>query len=92
MKHPWIRQADVEIRFQNRVSITIQEQEPVLLLASDYFWYINDSGVVFRRAASDNMDFPVLTGINPTVSMNIHTLHSASSAMHCHCLKPWTFR
>ena len=66
VKHPWIRQADVEIRFPNRVSITIQEQEPVLLLASDYFWYINDSGVVFRRAASDNMDFPVLTGINPT--------------------------
>ncbi|MGC6507228.1 MAG: cell division protein FtsQ/DivIB [Myxococcota bacterium] len=65
-KHPWIRDADVEISFPNQVSIKLEEQRPVLVLASESFWYINDSGVVFRKASPDDMDYPAITGIAPS--------------------------
>ena len=67
VKHPWIRSASVDIDFPNHVSILIEEQSPILLIAAEHFWYLNDEGMIFRRANPDDMDYPVLTGISASL-------------------------
>ena len=41
-QHPWIRNTVVEIAFPNEVTIHVTEHEPVLLLASEKYWYVNE--------------------------------------------------
>lgn len=62
-QHPWIRNATVQVSYPNEVTIHVEEHKPVLLLAADRFWYVNDAAEIFRIADPNNINFPVLTGI-----------------------------
>ena len=71
LRHPWIRQAKVEIQYPSTVHIQVQEHKPTMLLALDKMWYLSESGIPFRQADSSNIDYPILTGI-PNSWVNKH--------------------
>lgn len=60
--HPWIRKANVTMEYPNSITIEIEEQKPILLLATKDFWYLNENGTPFRLADPKNVDYPVLSG------------------------------
>ena len=62
-QHPWVRSAKVTWDFPSQVHIQIEEQEIVGLLALQKLWYINDEGTPFRLAQSNNLDYPIVSGI-----------------------------
>ena len=62
-QHPWVRDAKLSLQFPSGIHIEVEEQKPVLMLALDSFWYVNDAGEVFRKSDSTDVDYPVLTGI-----------------------------
>ena len=69
-RHPWVRKAEARKRFPDTVEIVIEEHQPVLLLAVDTLWYVNDQGLPFRQANSDHLDYPVLTGVSEDLVAN----------------------
>ena len=62
-QHPWIKKATVKRNFPSTVTIDIEEYQPVVLLALDKLWYIDKDGDIFRHANSDNINYPIVTGI-----------------------------
>jgi cell division septal protein FtsQ len=74
-KHPWVAEASARRQFPSTVEIHIREYIPEMLLALDGLWYIDGSGTPFKRADTDHLDFPILTGLTRTFS----TAHPAVS-------------
>lgn len=77
-KHPWVAEASARRRFPSTVEIHIREYVPEMLLALDGLWYIDGAGTPFKKANSDRLDFPILTGLtasfsadHPTVSKKV---------------------
>jgi cell division protein FtsQ len=66
-QHPWVARATARRRFPGSVEIHVQEHIPTLLLALDELWLVDTEANVFKRANTDLMDFPVLSGISPQV-------------------------
>ena len=66
-RHPWVRRAEARRVMPGTIEITIEEHQPVMLLALDAFWYVGADGRPFKLAEADNLDFPVLTGLTPTL-------------------------
>jgi len=66
-QHPWVQDASARRRFPGAVEIHVREHSPRMLLAIDDLWLVDDNGTIFTRADSGSMDFPVLTGIEPTL-------------------------
>ena len=66
-EHPWVQDASARRRFPGAVEIHVREHEPRMLLAIEQLWLVDTEGTVFTRADSDSMDFPILTGIDPTL-------------------------
>jgi cell division protein FtsQ len=63
-KHPWIRSVQLERKFPNTLVIRAEKQEPWAILAINGMQYVNRFGEVFKEVgASENMDLPVITGI-----------------------------
>ncbi|MBW2477760.1 MAG: FtsQ-type POTRA domain-containing protein [Deltaproteobacteria bacterium] len=64
-EHPWVAKADVERVFPDQVVIRITEREPRAIVDLGYLYYVDDDGVVFKVLGSeDQLDFPVITGID----------------------------
>ena len=63
--HPWISAASARLSFPSTVTVSVAEHEPEMLLALTELWYVNDDGLPFRRALGSDLDYPILTGINP---------------------------
>ena len=64
-RHPWVERVHAKRRFPNTVVVTVEEYEPVALLAyDDGLYYLDDGGTPFLRADSGDLDYPVLTGID----------------------------
>ena len=64
-RHPWVESASARRRFPGTVEITIREHTPDLLVALDTLWVADAHGHVFKRADPDQLDHPVLTGMDP---------------------------
>ena len=62
-QHPWIKTAKVTRSFPSAINIEVEEYQPVLVLALEQLWYVDKDGDIFRRADSDNLDYPILTGL-----------------------------
>lgn len=64
-RHPWVQSVEVERRLPNRVVVTVHEHAPVALLAfSDGLYYVDTEGVPFLRATSEDLDHPLITGVD----------------------------
>lgn len=65
--HPWVARAEGRLLFPSGVQILVEEYEPVLLLALDEMWYVDAQGTVFRQADARDLDYPVLSGVEPSL-------------------------
>jgi hypothetical protein len=75
--HPFIKQVEVKHHFFDvlygllatgsfQLQIAVEEQKTLMLVALDRVWYANSEGEIFRQAYTDDMDYPILTGIPHT--------------------------
>jgi len=63
--HPWIARADIIRDWPNRLLISVKEKKPVALLSRDSgLFYLDNKGLIIAAAASSQeLDFPVITGL-----------------------------
>ena len=63
--HPWIAGVDISRDWPNRLVITVKEKKPVALLSRDSgLFYLDNKGMIIAAAApSQELDFPVITGL-----------------------------
>lgn len=61
--HPWVRDATVRRRWPDAVVVEIEEYVPVALLQQEGLHYVASDATVFLRARSDDLDYPVITGV-----------------------------
>ncbi len=67
-RHPWVQSVEVERRLPNRIVVTVHEHEPVALLAfTDGLYYVDQEGTPFLRATSEDLDHPLITGVDATL-------------------------
>ena len=46
-----------------QLQVEVEEQKVFMLVALDRVWYANSGGHIFRQAYTDDVDYPILTGI-----------------------------
>jgi cell division protein FtsQ len=64
-EHAWITKAEVERSFPDQVVIRVVEREARAIIDLDYLYYVDRAGEVFKMLdAGDELDFPVITGID----------------------------
>lgn len=63
-RHPWVKDASARLELPSTLVVTVQEHQPVMLLALEAMWYVSADGAPFRRAESHDLDYPVLTGVD----------------------------
>lgn len=63
-RHPWVRDARARREWPNTVVVAVDEYVPVALLEQDGLHYIDADGTVFLTARADDLDYPVITGID----------------------------
>ena len=85
MRHPWVANATVQLEFPSTVHVSVTEYKPVMLLALDDLWYVARDGHPFHRADSNDLDYPILTGLDDALINNHPDLASAPLAAHCDC-------
>jgi cell division protein FtsQ len=69
--HPWIARVEIIRDWPNRLLITVKEKKPVALISKDTgLFYLDNKGMIIAAAApSQELDFPVITGLE-TFSFN----------------------
>lgn len=66
--NPWIFTASVTRRLPDTVEIKVREREPAAFVKMDGLFLMDSTGAIFKRAArSDDLDLPVITGLNVDV-------------------------
>jgi cell division protein FtsQ len=66
--HPWIDYVKVRKVFPNKVSIRVEERNPIAILQLEELYYIDTQGVIFSRVGErDKYDYPILTGLTRQV-------------------------
>ena len=64
--HPWVRRVLVRREFPRRVVIEVEEREAKAIAVLGALYYVDREGFVFKQVEpGDNMDFPLLTGLEP---------------------------
>lgn len=66
--HPWVKSASIDRRLPDRVSVKVEEQQPVALLIDERYHLINRDAVAFKTVASadpvdDLLALPIVTGL-----------------------------
>ena len=64
-RHPWVRQADVSLDWRGVVNVDVKEYEPAALVRyGEGLYYTDELGSLFLRARSNDLDYPILTGLD----------------------------
>lgn len=62
---PWVKDATVEKKLPGKLTISVVEKEPAVLVASgDTYLYTRDGQPIKSLEARDPSDFPIITGIS----------------------------
>lgn len=81
-KHPWIRSIQVEKHFPHTLLIRAEKERPRALVALEKMSYMNRWGVVFKEVdQTDDVDYPVITGISSTGSERQRKLKLATNVL-----------
>ena len=64
-RHPWVKHANAELLWPATLRIEISEYEPVALVYYDGLYYVDAYGTVILKATSNDLNYPVLTGMGP---------------------------
>ena len=88
--HPWVERAEVKLLWPSGVSITVYEQQPLALVnlerdTESRLRYLNREGVIFADIGPDqDIDFPVITGLQPERDYQSDRLLSGSLGEAAH--------
>lgn len=63
--HPWVRDAHVWREWPDTLVVQVEEYQPVALLQSGGLFYVDADGSVFRRAQGEDLDYPIISGLDP---------------------------
>lgn len=67
--HPWVRAASARRRFPNAVVVEVEEHAPEAVLAyQGGLFYVDERGTPFLRAHTNDLDHPVITGVDPALA------------------------
>lgn len=66
--HPWVRAARAARKWPATVEVEVVEYEPVALVRWDGLRYVDADGTLFLGAHSDDLDYPVITGIDGSLA------------------------
>jgi cell division protein FtsQ len=66
-RHPWVDEVQARRRWPCTVVVSITEHVPVILFEHEGLFYVDPEGAVFKRARGSDLDYPVLTGLDPAV-------------------------
>jgi hypothetical protein len=69
-RHPWVKSAYITREYPSTIHIDVEEYEPLMLLALERLYYVDQDGTPFRTASSEDLDYPTLTGIRPDLAQN----------------------
>lgn len=65
--HPWVRSVTLERRFPHTLRVVVEKERAIALILTDRFFYMNPMGEIFKEVDdSDEMDFPIITGLSTT--------------------------
>lgn len=67
-RHPWVREVTVTFAWPSTVNVGIEEHRPVALLAGDTMRYVCPEGHAFAPASTDDLDYPVISGVTAEVA------------------------
>jgi cell division protein FtsQ len=76
-RHPWVRRAEARRVLPATIEVVVEEHAPVLILALDRMWYVNAMGEPFKLATTEDLDYPVLTGLSPRLAEEHPSLAAA---------------
>lgn len=76
-RHPWVESVKVRLSYPSTVHVEVVEHQPVMLIALDALWYVDQMGRPFHQANSADLDYPILTGIDDLLVTEHPTLASA---------------
>lgn len=85
-RHPWVARAEARRVFPGTIEVRVEEHAPVLLLAADGLWYLDGEGRPFKQARTDDLDYPVLTGLDGALLAERPTLAAAATRAAVHTL------
>lgn len=64
-RHPWVRKARAWRELPDTLVVEVDEHVPVALLLADKLYYVDGEGNAFLEARADDVDYPVVTGVDP---------------------------
>lgn len=64
-RHPWVKDASVRRAWPDRVVVDVVEYVPAAMLLSGGLYYVDADGNRFMEARGEDVDYPVITGIEP---------------------------
>ncbi len=82
-EHPWVRTVKLERHFPHTLMVEVEKQVPAALAISDGFYYVNRWGEIFKKVSmSDDIDFPVITGLSESSPRVREELGRAAHVLH----------
>lgn len=67
-RHPWVQSANVRFEWPATVRVHVDERRPVALLRHQGLFYVDARGARIAPATTDDIDYPVLSGIDPSLA------------------------
>ncbi len=75
--HPWVRHVEVRRVLPSTIEVLVEEYEPAMLVTLDRLWLIDDAGRAFKQAHGEDLDLPILTGLDQELADQYPKLSSA---------------
>lgn len=92
-EYPWVRSVKVEKQLPHTLLVHAERHKPMALVVMDGVYYMNQYCEVFKPVdASDDLNFPVVTGVNRDEPGAIIKLRRAVEAINIlkTCKEPWS--
>ena len=93
--HPWIRSVKLEKKLPRTLVVQAEKHVPTALVLMDGVYYMNQYCEVFKTVdASDDLNFPVITGVSRNEPDATQKLNRAVEAIKIlkNCKGPWSFK
>jgi cell division septal protein FtsQ len=81
--HTWVRSVQIKKQFPHGLVVQVNKESVLALIAAEKYYYMNIYGEVFKELdPSDNVDYPVVTGIADDFSKDQEKLRLAAHILN----------
>jgi len=94
-KHPWVRSVKLDRQFPHTLFVQAEKHSPSALVVMDGIYYMNRRCEIFKKVnESEDVDFPVITGISRQDQKALVQLHRAARVMEILASQkgPWSLK